>query len=102
MRARYYAVALAILVCACQPQPPKPLGYRHTASDAECAAADATLARLGCSQAVVAGHRFAELCLLAAHDAPQRDWRPDCIALVSACSDVETAAVTPREVACGR
>lgn len=66
-----------------------------------CVEAGAHLRRLSCPEAYTPGGMpFAEACEIASKDG--RDWRPDCIALVSSCSEVEDAYRTPRGVACSR
>jgi hypothetical protein len=56
----------------------------------ECLAAECTLARLRCAEAKSPnGTPFSEACRRARVDS--RDWRPDCLARITSCSQISAA-----------
>jgi hypothetical protein len=94
------AFALIIIACAPTPPPRGSLYPPHRATAAECDAAQVTLDRLDCRQRTHAGRPFADLCRIAAADSPARDWRPDCIMLVTSCDQVGAAYAVPSTEKC--
>ena len=94
-------VLAGILAASCgqkpAPRPPAPKPVPVEAS--ACERAGARLAELECEEAKGPdGTPFAEACAAAAEDG--RDWRPDCIALVTRCDEVTTAYQTPEGEPC--
>ena len=81
-----------------QPAPvPKPEPAPVEASD--CEKAHEKLVELNCElQKTPEGAPFSEACETAADDG--RNWRPDCIALVESCDQVEEAFRTPEGEVC--
>lgn len=73
--------------------PPAPVG------ETDCERAQHRLDALECAhRRTPKGASFQEACDAAARDG--RNWRSDCIALVTSCDDVEKAFRTPKEQAC--
>lgn len=88
---------LALLACACTPQCTSTPHSSPTPS--ACSAAGAKLRELNCPQATTpAGTPFEAACQRALDDG--RNWRPDCIARVTSCDQVEAAYRTPTKEAC--
>ncbi len=74
----------------------------------ECARAEAKLAELNCQRkdggplwlTPVSETHFATECRRARADTPPRDWRPDCIAKVTKCENVDVAKRTAKGKPC--
>lgn len=103
MGARLLSVIL--LACGCVPgpvdnlpEPPPPPEPAPVGVD-DCESAHARLIKLGCAETTTPkGASFQEACEAAAADG--RNWRPDCIAQIRSCDEIETMYSTPEGTAC--
>lgn len=106
MGARLLCTLIALCFLACGSAPPygpqpKPVPKPEPApvKDSDCAKAHKKLVELNCEyQTTPDGDSFADACEVAADDG--RNWRPDCIALVASCDQVEDAFRTPEGEPC--
>ena len=103
-----FALAIFLLAVGC-PQPPAPIPHDYDAAASDtylseagagaCQRAEDTLVRLGCKQArTPAGVPFHEACDHALDDG--RNWRPDCLALITSCDQLDTVYRTPEGAPC--
>lgn len=87
----HYALISFVLLSCSQHVKPKPAPV----SSDWCDTAFVRLSELKCKEAVPT---FTEACKRAITDG--RNWRPDCLAVVATCADIETAYRTPEGKAC--
>lgn len=92
MSPRVLFAAAALAAMACRPTPPAPPGP----PEASCDDAERTLERLECRSdeglprwKTPKGAPFSDACRAALRDG--RNWHPDCIAKITACSELECA-----------
>lgn len=80
------------------PEPPPPPKPAPVGVD-DCESAHEKLVELGCPETTTPkGDSFAVACEAAAADG--RNWRPDCIAQIHDCDDIEVMYNTPEGAAC--
>jgi hypothetical protein len=96
MGTRLFPLIAVILMTGCAQQC---AGVTTPVVGDACDAAQQRLSELGCEEAQTPkGTSFARACVDARQDG--RDWRPDCIAQIGDCSQVEDAYSTPKGTAC--
>lgn len=89
---------LALGACSAS-RPPVPDPDPAPVAPGDCQKAHTRLVELDCpEQSTPQGATFAEACETAAKDG--RNWRPDCIAKIESCEDLEEAYSTPEEDPC--